>query len=209
MLANLSDSWKISDSMQFEKILGANLKNSLEIRFHDIYQKNVFGQIAKMLYDNLKDDFPTLEFGAKLPLLNDKNTECIIWYGMAHSGIVEFKVALSKGVIIGVQIEGNQYRHFIEKSSKCRDLAIELEKAQKWFVLSDFPNNEIMPKSKTGNVEFNTYKDRQKQESFKYRYVKIGPKDIGNIIKQMCSDFQKAMNLRNDEEVQKLIKSVD
>ncbi len=80
------------------------------------------------------------------------------------SGLTDIKYIVKKNLVIGIQIQGEQYRMVLEGDQEAINKVLN---RNFWFDLNaDFPNHKIYPSENSLN-KFG--------EKFKYRYVKINP----------------------------------
>lgn len=149
---------------------GGFYKSLIELRIADFYIKKMY----KLLEDDIKNEISKNESLKGLISENDSSSNKIMFYcGFTNkTGLIDIRFKYLKNMFVGIQIQGNQFRLFIENQK-----VIELDKLKKiiegkeWlFDFSIIENNvvpdefKIYPKDKG----FNNYSNK-----FYYKYVKI------------------------------------
>jgi len=182
------------DLFDFHSIKTNKLYRELiDIRLHDFYLKKKYGLIAFEVYEKLKEpkdnkiERNLTDFS--LPL-NWDNKEPIIFmgYGMTRSlGLMDMKYLIVPNVALGIQIQGEHYRMFVEDTTGkiAQRIKNELDTNHLWFDFSkSFPNAKIYPTKP--EKSFNKY-----GETFFYKSVKLGTDmKIKEIIKIILSDVK-------------------
>ncbi|MDD3840907.1 MAG: PD-(D/E)XK nuclease family protein [Clostridia bacterium] len=204
---------EIVDKMYIDEVHGnyinlANLydKNTQEndfllklndIKMHDFFQKGLFENFAKKVYDQLKDSLKDVN------ILYGENTENLlntisIYSGLTRSqGLLDIKYSINDKLTIGIQIQGVQYRHQLEGSSS--DLvtknAIDLKEKNKWFHFENIYDREIYPKS--DEKDFNQFKSTN--HLFLYRSVKILGLNNQELLELIKKDVQKMLYIKKKD----------
>ena len=108
-----------------------------------------------------------------------------IGYGMTNAtGLIEAKVRINDDYLLGIQIQGYQYRHFIEFSGSSKVKELERMELQRMF----------------GNKTFNihnqktcSYRNTEKKKTFQYVYRIIGKdkeETVNDVITNIVDDVK-------------------
>jgi len=154
------------------------LKAFSEIKMHDLFLKGLFEDLAYDWLIKLKD-----ELGEKVEYRkNDETPQFSINHTMTRSqGLVEIKYKLDNNTTLGIQIQGEHYRHLVEGSNKDeiqRISKILLDKKE-WFC---FEGSEVYPKKN----DFNRFST--KEYLFLYKSIKFdcSNEELYKKIKEDC-----------------------
>jgi hypothetical protein len=148
-------------------------KQLFPLRIADFYLKKKYSSLFTIIYKRLgskENQLPTISEGDCWLAKNKK--KCIyISTGFSYAmGLVQVKYKFESDMWLGIQIQGDQFRIFVEgfKESKPEKLAEELNN-QNWFDFSKiFPDGIVYPKS--DKKELNSFSG-----VFWYKNVKIPP----------------------------------
>ena len=191
---------KIKDKYNFHSIESNNIGKSLvDIRLHDFYLKKKYEILAYLVYRKLKDSYKfLLGFGEPLNW-ESEDYEIFTGYGMSRSlGLMDVKYKLSKNLVLGIQLQGEHYRMFVEDNNSqiAKKIKEQLDK-KLWFNFGkSFPNVMVYPKKEKG---FNKFGD-----TFFYKSVKLGKdKTIEDIINFILVDIEQINN--NINEIRQII----
>ncbi len=195
------------DTFDFHSNKHDALYNYLEdIRLHDFYLKRKYELLAYKVYKELKSRGKNMTpFSAPLDWKNAREKTIYMNYGMTRSqGLMDLKYFISKKVLLGIQIQGDQYRMVIEDNdnktaNKLKD-KLNSEENKLWFGFTSFPDGfesikKVYPQQK-GKV-FNKF-----GKNFFYKSVKLGTDlKIKEIIDVILLDVEKIES--NFEEMRK------
>ena len=173
-------------------VKGTKEYNNLEIldklRMHDFFQKGIFEDLANQLRIRL----------------DDINNEVTITHGMTRAtGLLDVKVNYADDIIIGIQIQGNQYRKTIEGSEKSKvvELALKLDekiedKEAEYFkgMLPTKPNKKLDKYDK--HLSFNKY-DMSKN-LFLYKYIILKNLSNNDLISKILEDIQILVEMKKE-----------
>ena len=151
-----------------------------ELRLFDVAQKIRFSCLANLLDKAIND--------LNLPNLSElkEKTEVSITRSMGVVSIkFGFQDALNKPLLLGIQIQGDQYRLFVEspKGADVQNHAMSLQQEGLWLNPLNKPKSNIL---KFGNV-------------FKYSYISIKEINIQNLIGMVMDDISRLF--KNIEEL--------
>lgn len=160
--------------------------NSLkEIRLHDFYIKLYHHIIASEIYQRIKEELPNVRLVSNEDWKKSVPQEIFTGSGYTNSGLSEVKYVIGEKfgspVIVGIQIEGKQFRLFIQsKKSVAIKIAEELFNNHLWFDFSTIVSSGISATKEypiRKNKKFNSYTDE-----FFYRYVNLNNCKIKDLI---------------------------
>lgn len=108
------------DSLYFKLKNADEYKDYKELRIHDLFGKLWFSQIGQYVTKRIKSN--NLEYDLTKQcntnkIFNEKPSKLIYLnsdYTHSGGGLFEFKILFRTGIILGVQIQDDAYRHFIE-----------------------------------------------------------------------------------------------
>ncbi len=168
-----------------------------EIRMHDFYQKRKYELLAHMVYKNLQEKYDEniVEYGRVSNW--EKKNKIFVNSGMTRSvGLLEIKYLIANNIVLGIQIQGNSYRKFIEfkisEGFNIEELKHSLLEKKLWFdfhshILKTYPFN---PKG------FNKF-----GKSFYYRSINISSTaTLREVINMIISDLGLIDNRKSDIE---------
>jgi hypothetical protein len=194
--------------IDLEKILISNLydKNSEEntlieqltnVKMHDFYLKGLFEEFSYVVYEKIEQEYKNLKvYFAENPKDIESNSLSIL-HGMTRSvGLMEIKYKI-KDKIIGIQIQGNQYRHFLECDAKIvEDKAKTLNDNKLWFNFSNSNANpnEIYPLNE--KKDFNRFSSRV-GTPFLYKSIKINGLTNDELMEMIIKDVKILIELKN------------
>ncbi|WP_150466967.1 hypothetical protein [Francisella sp. SYW-9] len=180
------------------------LESLREIKMHDIFLKGLYESFACAIYDELYklDKLKSkVEYTSKPN--NHKNIS--IYHGFTNSsGLVDIKYRVNDNFFIGIQIQGNQYRHFVElfdssKKDIC-NLLKSISKDNLWFSFGDdIDEGKIYPNKSSKKCKlYNQFKG--KNSVFKYKYFKIDGISNNDLIRRVKVDIQKIVDKKQEIE---------
>jgi len=170
------------------------LNNLQDIKMHDFYLKGLFEEFSFKVYEYLKTKIKNLNiiFGKKV----EEEKSIFITNGMTRSqGLLDVKYKI-KDIIIGIQIQGNQYKQFIEGSNKENIIKIsnDFDKKNLWFnFINSNDVKEIYPKIK--DKVFNKYNSRD--WLFQYKSIKIDGLTNNELMIMIHKDVESLISLEN------------
>ncbi len=170
-----------------------------DLRFQSFIEKRRAEQIAYLIWKQIKTEFSEAEvdvadFSTGMSFREDQATCPTIF---ASSGltraqaIIDLKYRLHPKIALGVQIQGNQYRHMIEGPSSASKEITQLRTtlsespSLNWFDLSDHVNGDVTRLYPKNGKDFNKY-----GETFFYRSYHIQSESIHDIIHNVVSDMK-------------------
>lgn len=170
----------------------------MKIRLHDFYLKKKYESLAYEVFKKIKGlGKQVRDFGQDLKW-EDNPDKIYICFGMTNAqGLMDLKYRVTRDLVLGIQVQGEHYRMFVEDSNGKIAFRIkeELENGY-WFDFThSFPGEKIYPKPAK---RFNKYGN-----TFFYKSVKMGTKTrvsevVNNIIKD-CEHIE-----TKSEEISKL-----
>lgn len=147
-----------------------NFEQFKDIRLHGFYLKKKYERFSYLIYENLKKQkIPLAEFNEKIVWESEEEKVFIRSDMTRGMGIADLKYRIAKNIVLGIQIQGNQYRMVVEddNSKNANRLKDNLKSYKIWFDFSkSFPKHKIYPTS--SSKEFNKYGN-----TFFYKSVKI------------------------------------
>ncbi len=179
------------------------LKSLWTLRMHDLFQKAIFENLKKDVELKLKEI--------------DSKMNINVSSGMTNAvGLLHVSYKYNDDFAFGIQIQGNQYRKFIEGNNSKVILIKATEHKRQIFSYPDYVVNKIVPnknnkklielskKNKIDNqridADFNRYYTVRTDSLFLYKYVKLDflefeNKDFGKqndaLVNQIVSDIYK------------------
>ncbi|MFT4415537.1 PD-(D/E)XK nuclease family protein [Fredinandcohnia humi] len=151
-----------------------------EVRLHDFFLKLQHEKIAGDILKKLKIAKPSLNYVPNQKWELSKAGQVFVGSGFTRgSGLSEVKYVLCERlkspIILGIQIQGNQFRLFVEAYLEIsQKIAQELEMEKVWFNFEDLNENPFFGRVEypvQNNKKFNTFGG-----TFNYKYLKL--KDI-------------------------------
>ena len=199
-LISFKDEWLREDfsSMKYMDIIEhSSVKDYIDLRINDLRHKTIFSKMFSSLEVNLKDD-------KEVNLKDDKleprigttedifknNIPLTIGYGMTNAtGLIEAKVKINADYLLGIQVQGNQYRHFIEFSnSSCVKEFIRKE-------LQDKFGQNHREEFDISNKKICSYKNSEGKKAFQYVYRRIREDEtVDDVVKNIVDDVKYLMN---------------
>ena len=183
------------------------------IRFRDFYVKKRAEKFCFDVYKQLKseisnnDAFKDFGIGLKIKEKGNKEQKITVNSGMTRSqALCDFKYRVSNNLVLGVQLQGNQYRRTIEgpssKGSEVRRVAGGLLSSNNypWFDLSDRVSGDESRLYPKGGKDFNKYGN-----NFFYRSFYMDGTEKVERIKQFVLEDMKYLH-EHKEELAKLFK---
>lgn len=160
-----------------------------EVRLHDFFLKLKHEMIAVEFYKEIKQRIPGIKLVPYKKWEEANVGEVFVGSGFTNgSGISEVKYVIGERfgspIILGVQIQGTQFRLFTESSKRISiKIAEQLFRNNLWFNFSEAVKSEITekeeyPKPGIKGKKFNTY-----SQTFFYRSVKLRECPIDSIVK--------------------------
>lgn len=191
-LISFKDEWLREDfsSMKYMDIIEhSSVKDYIDLRINDLRHKTIFSKMFSVLEVNLKDDKP--ETGIeKAEDIFKNNIPLTIGYGMTNAtGLIEAKVKINADYLLGIQVQGNQYRHFIEFSnSSCVKEFIRKE-------LQDKFGQNHKEEFDISNKKICSYKNSEGKKAFQYVYRRIREDEtVDDVVKNIVDDVKYLMN---------------
>lgn len=171
-----------------------------DLRMHDFFLKGLFEDTVNYLKIQLIKNNQNLKIcdGEKLEDCEDKSF--YITFGMSRSqGIIDIKYRIND-IYIGIQIQGDQYRQFVEgsKTEHIKGISNHILTNNKWFNFSNAINENhvlnIYPKKE--NIQFNQFKSSN--WLFLYRSIKMNSLSNEKIFKMIGDDIEHILNIDVD-----------
>ncbi|MBK2025849.1 PD-(D/E)XK nuclease family protein [Francisella philomiragia] len=171
---------QISNLYDKEKKSYKYLESLKEIKMHDIFLKGLYEDFAKKIYEQLKSKE-----------VNNNENITISHNYTRGGGLIDVKYKVMTDFYIGIQIQGNQYRHFVVLyNDKKQSIDSILEKLKDiWFVFEKIGNRTIYPI--TEGLEYGSF--TTKDYIFKHNF-KIDDMTNNNVIVRVKEDIQKIVN---------------
>lgn len=176
---------KENDYFDFHSLRENKVYRSLmEIRLHDFYLKKKYELLAYEVFKKMKSmGKKVTNFGSHL---NWENNSDLIYFGFGMTnaqGLMDVKYRVSDDLVLGIQVQGEHYRMFVEDKSglSARKIKEKLEDGY-WFDFNrSFPGQRIYPNPEK---RFNKYGN-----TFFYKSVKLGiRRRIKDIVNAIISD---------------------
>ena len=191
-LISFKDEWLREDfsSMKYMDIIEhSSVKDYIDLRINDLRHKTIFSKMFSSLEVNLEDDKP--ETGIeKAEDIFKYNIPLTIGYGMTNAtGLIEAKVKINADYLLGIQVQGYQYRHFIEFSnSSCVKEFIRKE-------LQDKFGQNHKEEFDISNKKICSYKNSEGKKAFQYVYRRIREDEtVDDVVKNIVDDVKYLMN---------------
>lgn len=186
------------------------IKDLEQIRLHDFYLKLVHHILESELKMSVKRKFNEISLVELKNWKKAEDKQCFTGSGFTNkSGITEIKYVVTKiedvPVIVGIQLQGKQFRLFIETSKKyALKIAQELDRKELWFDFAMLNTVEqfdsvIYPTSKSS--EFNTYSNE-----FYYKYVNTKNLTGLELISYILNYFERIIQTKST--IEEAIKSM-
>ena len=225
-IAIITDMFEDGNNFDFHsKTTDKNYEKLENIRFHDFYLKRKYERLAFELHKKLKDRAESkdklYDFGERLDvkkLIKNKKEEnkkdLYVDYGMTRgTGLLDFKYIINEDLILGIQIQGEQYRMVVEgekvkginDEERGRDLRKKLIEDVGWFnfekSFSKIINEDVYlvyPEKKEKKL-FNQFGD-----TFFYRSIKLGTTlTVGKLLDIIVKDIELIeSNIKELKEIQ-------
>ncbi len=177
------------------------LKDIQQLRMHDLFQKAIFEHLKKDVELKLKE--------------TKSKSNISVDFGMTNAvGLLHVSYKYNDDFSFGIQIQGNQYRKFIEGNNAKTILKKATEFQTQIFSWSDYLINSVIPNKDNKklielvernkindqiiNVDFNRYYTERTNSLFLYKYVKLDflefknkdyEKENDNLVNQIVSDI--------------------
>ncbi len=185
------------------------LKDVWSLRMHDLFQKGVFEKFANAVYDEFKqkDSNAKIHIGSR-----DKNKDytgyVLIGHGMTNAvGLLHVTYQYNKDFSFGVQIQGNQYRKFIE-GPKAEVILKEANRLKgEIFIFEEGFDEKIIPSKDNKQLrelsnkkalneeslsfDFNKYYTKSNNSLFLYKYIRLDQTELsyGELIRMIVNDM--------------------
>lgn len=199
-LLPLIDVDKIQISNLYKKDTYENrlLEQLTNLKMHDFFLKGLFEDSARFLKNILENK--------SIKVTSETIFECVedaisITFGMSRSqGLLDIKCKIQKDLVIGIQIQGLQYRQFVESfnKEKVEKVSTEFLENKEWFLFSNqFKKNkelEIYPLNKE-KQEFNKFSSAL--GLFLYRSVKIDSFSNEELFEMICQDINNILIIKS------------
>ena len=153
-----------------------------ELRINDLRHKIIYSKMFAELKEKLDIESET-GVGTTKEIF-EKRHNLTIGYGMTNAtGLIEAKVRINDKYLLGIQIQGNQYRHFIEFSSSKNVKELKPEEFQDLF--------GCVKNFKIRNKETCSYKNNEGEKTFQYVYRRIGEDEtIEEVVNNVVDDVK-------------------
>ena len=198
-LISFKDEWLREDfsSMKYMDIIeDSSVKDDevfsvddyIDLRINDLRHKIIFSKMFSSLEVNLKKHNPETEIETVTDIF-EKNIPLTIGYGMTNAtGLIEAKVIINADYLLGIQVQGYQYRHFIEFSnSSCVKEFIRKE-------LQDMFGPNHKEEFDISNKKICSYKNREGKKTFQYVYRRIRQDEtVDDVVKNIVDDVEYLM----------------
>ena len=137
---------------------------------------------------NLKDDKLEPRIGTTEDIFKN-NIPLTIGYGMTNAtGLIEAKVKINADYLLGIQVQGYQYRHFIEFSNSSCVKEFIREELQDKFGQNHKEEFDI------SNKKICSYKNREGKKTFQYVYRRIRQDEtVDDVVKNIVDDVEYLM----------------
>ena len=193
-LISFKDEWLREDfsSMKYMDIIEhSSVKDYIDLRINDLRHKTIFSKMFSSLEVNLKLEDDKLEprIGTTEDIFK-YNIPLTIGYGMTNAtGLIEAKVIINADYLLGIQVQGYQYRHFIEFSnSSCVKEFIRKE-------LQDKFGQNHREEFDISNKKICSYKNSEGKKAFQYVYRRIREDEtVDDVVKNIVDDVKYLMN---------------
>jgi hypothetical protein len=180
------------------------LESLREIKMHDIFLKGLYEDFAYAIYDELSklDKLKSkVEYTSKPN--NDKNI--FVSHDFTDGkGLVDIKYKIDKYFFIGIQIQGDEYRHFVvlynDKTRHVESILGELKDI--WFKFKEIGERATYPVRK--GLEYRSY--TTKNYIFKHKSFKIDNMENSEVINRVKEDIEYLV--RNREGIKNIYKEV-
>lgn len=186
------------------------LESLREIKMHDIFFKGLYEDFARAIYDELSK-LDKLKIKVEYLAVPSKERNISVYHGFTNSsGLVDIKYRVNDNFYIGIQIQGNQYRHFVElfdnsKKDIC-NLLKSISDENLWFSFGAYIHKDkIYPHESSKKCKlYNQFKG--KNSIFKYKYFKIDGMTNDNVIERVKNDIQNLVD--KIDEIEKIYNKV-
>ena len=171
-------------SMQYMDIFdNLSVKDYIELRINDLRHKIIYSKMFSELKEGLGMYGFVTGVGTTKEIFKEGHS-LTIGYGMTRAtGLIETKVRINDDYLLGIQVQGNQYRHFIEFSSSSNVKELEPRKLQGMF---DYGNEFEIHNQKTCS-----YSNAERKKTFQYVYRIIGKDEtIENVVNNIVDDVK-------------------
>ena len=197
-LININKSFKVKLDEKFDYYNNSEKDKCQELRIHDLYLKIMYTGIGEHIKDELKDNIEwDYQYGSLHISENFGNTSFLSCSFNNGKGTLTLSKNMSiknkEKWIMGIQLEGDQYRQFLTYIKKDIDPKKVIKVAEnikdRWFKFEEIiKNNDLIVKGNGKGTGFNQYytKRRDHQELFLYKYVKLSELtnvSVRNVIK--------------------------
>ena len=192
-LISFKDEWLREDfsSMKYMDIIEhSSVKDYIDLRINDLRHKTIFSKMFSSLEVNLIDDKLEPGIGTTEDIFKNNNIPLTIGYGMTNAtGLIEAKVKINADYLLGIQVQGNQYRHLIEFSnSSCVKEFIRKE-------LQDKFGQNHREEFDISNKKICSYKNSEGKKAFQYVYRRIREDEtVDDVVKNIVDDVKYLMN---------------
>lgn len=186
---------RLSDKFDFHSTTFDKIYKSLiDLRLHDFYLKRKYESLCNLIFLNTKEcGLTRLNFGEQ----SDWETEIgelTFGSGMTNSqGLSDIKFKVATNLLLGIQIQGENFRLFIEDKDgglayKVKEILLD---KSLWFTFSRFGESAVYPKGLKG---FNKYGN-----TFYYKSVKLGAgysvEEIVNIVVEYLTQIRSNLSI--------------
>lgn len=185
-MIGFKNSW-IGDEKELLKTRYTNILNSYNaqeaamLRINDLRHKLIYSVMLKVLAEKLSSNRIAYLSGCtddEIFLNNDNKV--VIGTGMTRAmGLIELKVKMSRELIVGVQVQSNQYRHFVIFKDNTPRRPDEI----KTLLRESFGEERSFEHQGRKSMGIGSFTNK-----FKYVYKVISDQTIENVIDNILSD---------------------
>ncbi|MBK2257665.1 PD-(D/E)XK nuclease family protein [Francisella philomiragia] len=180
------------------------LESLKEIKMHDIFLKGLYEDFADKIYNEI---LSVKDLGVKVKYATRLSEDANIFVSHDFTdgkGLVDIKYKIDKYFFIGIQIQGDEYRHFaVLYNDKIRHVESILgELKDIWFEFKEIGERATYPVRK--GLEYRSY--TTKNYIFKHKSFKIDDMKNTEVIKRVKKDIQKIVD--NKQEIEKIYNHV-
>lgn len=150
------------------------------LRINDLRHKLIYSTMLEVVARKLKEQSISYVLGKTDDDFFQGADNVLIGAGMTRAmGLIELKVKISDDLIVGVQVQNNQYRHFVIFKDNASRKTDEIKKLLRKF----FGEENSFEHQGRKSMELGSFTNR-----FKYVYKVIIDQTIENIIDNVLSD---------------------
>jgi hypothetical protein len=193
LLTTIENNCKVENNEYFN--FSANeictLLREKEVKLHDLYLKKKHEQFALNIFREIKKkNIRAANFGT--PLKWNGVNLISVCYGMTRSeGFTDIKINIDNKFILGVQLQGIQYRLYAEFPNTAFDSSTTLKKLNEigFFKFDEKTTNTVYPKKRDYNKFGST---------FFYRYVRVNELKVYQVVEIVLKDIDQIFAIREN-----------